>query len=72
MGARVENGKFYSVEVTDIDSIVEFRNHMHGRLNIFVNNAGQYFKPFKDPIEHFRQVQKTMISLEWTTMTFFG
>ena len=70
MGARAENAEFHNVEVTDIDSIVKLRNHIHakhGRIDILINNAGQYFEPSEDPIEHFRQVQKTMITNYWGT-----
>jgi len=70
VGARADNAEFHGVEVTDIDSIVKFRNHIHakhGRIDILINNAGQYFEPSEDPIEHFRQVQKTMITNYWGT-----
>jgi len=70
MGPKADNAGFYSVEVTDIDSIVKFRNYIHaqhGKVDILINNAGQYFEPSEDPMEHFRQVQKTMATNYWGT-----
>jgi len=70
VGAKAEHVEFCSVEVTDIDSIDKFRNHIHGKhgqLDILINNAGQYFEPSEDPVEHFRQVEKTMKTNYWGT-----
>jgi hypothetical protein len=47
------------VPVAVIESF-RFRNEIHerhGKIDILINNAGQYFYPSKDPIEHFRQVK---------------
>ena len=59
---------YHSMEVTDIDSIVEFRNMVHqkhGKIDILINNAGQYFAPSSDPVEHMRQVEKTLATNYW-------
>jgi len=66
----VDNIEFHNVDVTQIDSIVKFRNMIHakhGQVDILVNNAGKYFAPDKDPLEHFRQVEKTMMTNYWGT-----
>ena len=70
VGTSAQNAVFNSVKVSNIDSIVKFRNHIHakhGTLDILVNNAGQYFEPSEDPIEHSRQVQETMVANYWGT-----
>merc|ERR1712227_156067 len=59
---------YHSMEVTDIDSIVKFRNMVHaehGVIDILINNAGQYFAPSEDPVEHMRQVEKTLATNYW-------
>jgi len=63
---------FHSVEVTDQDSVVQFRNSIyerHGRLDILINNAGQYFLPSPDPAEHSSQVERTLRTNYWGTKT---
>jgi len=67
---NADNVSFHQVDVTSIDSIVEFRNYIHakhGNIDILVNNAGKYFEPSQDPIEHFRQVERTMMTNYWGT-----
>ena len=68
VGERGENIGYHSMEVTDIDSIVEFRNMVHakhGTIDILINNAGQYFAPSEEPVEHMRQVEKTLATNYW-------
>merc|ERR1719213_1301796 len=55
VGERADNIGYHSMEVTDIDSIVEFRNMVHakhGTIDILINNAGQYFAPSSEPVEN--------------------
>jgi len=64
-GGMVE---FHSMEVTNIDSLVDFRNVIHakhGKIDLLINNAGQYFEPSDEPAEHFRQVEKTLATNYW-------
>ena len=52
VGERADNIGYHSMEVTDIDSIVEFRNMVHakhGTIDILINNAGQCFAPVSHP-----------------------
>ena len=68
VGAKEDMVNYHSMEVTDIDSIVEFRNMVHqkhGKIDILINNAGQYFAPSADPVEHMRQVEKTLATNYW-------
>ena len=68
VGERADNIGYHSMEVTDIDSIVEFRNMVHakhGTIDILINNAGQYFAPSEEPVEHMRQVEKTLATNYW-------
>ena len=68
VGERADNIGYHSMEVTDIDSIVEFRNMVHakhGTIDILINNAGQYFAPSSEPVEHMRQVEKTLATNYW-------
>ena len=68
VGAKEDMVNYHSMEVTDIDSIVEFRNMVHqkhGKIDILINNAGQYFAPSSDPVEHMRQVEKTLATNYW-------
>ena len=68
VGERGQNISYHSMEVTDIDSIVEFRNMVHakhGTIDILINNAGQYFAPSEEPVEHMRQVEKTLATNYW-------
>jgi len=68
VGNKADMVNYHSMEVTDIDSIVEFRNMVHakhGKIDILINNAGQYFDPSGDPVEHMRQVEKTLTTNYW-------
>jgi len=68
LGDKGNMVEFHSMEVTDMDSIVKFRNMVHakhGKIDILLNNAGQYFEPSQDPSEHFLQVQKTLATNYW-------
>ena len=68
VGERADNIGYHSMEVTDIDSIVELRNLVHakhGTIDILINNAGQYFAPSEEPMEHMRQVEKTLATNYW-------
>ena len=68
VGERADNIGYHSMEVTDIDSIVELRNMVHakhGTIDILINNAGQYFAPSEEPVEHMRQVEKTLATNYW-------
>ena len=59
---------YHTMEVTNIDSIVDFRNMVHathGKIDLLINNAGQYFEPSNVPSEHFRQVEKTLATNYW-------
>jgi len=68
VGDKADNISYHSMEVTNIDSIVEFRNMVHakhGTIDILINNAGQYFAPSEEPVEHMRQVEKTLSTNYW-------
>ena len=68
LGDKGNMVEFHSMEVTDIDSIVNFRNMVHakhGKIDILLNNAGQYFEPSQVPSEHYLQVQKTLATNYW-------
>lgn len=72
VGDKADMVNFHSVEVTDQDSVVQFRNSIyerHGRLDILINNAGQYFLPSPDPAEHSSQVERTLRTNYWGTKT---
>jgi len=68
VGDKADMIGYHSMEVTNIDSIVEFRNMVHskhGTIDILINNAGQYFAPSEEPVEHMRQVEKTLATNYW-------
>ena len=68
VGDKADMIGYHSMEVTNIDSIVEFRNMVHakhGAVDILINNAGQYFAPSEEPVEHMRQVEKTLATNYW-------
>merc|ERR1712096_333020 len=68
LGYNEQMVEFHKMEVTDIDSLVDFRNMVHakhGKIDILINNAGQYFEPSEVPDEHSRQVQKTLAINYW-------
>ena len=68
VGDKADNISYHSMEVTNIDSIVEFRNMVHakhGTIDILINNAGQYFAPSSEPVEHMRQVERTLATNYW-------
>jgi len=65
---KAEMVSYHSMEVTNIDSLVDFRNMVHskhGKIDILINNAGQYFEPSSVPSEHYRQVEKTLATNYW-------
>lgn len=68
VGDKADMIGYHSMEVTNMDSIVEFRNMVHakhGAVDILINNAGQYFAPSEEPEEHMRQVEKTLATNYW-------
>jgi len=68
LGEKADMVNFHTMEVTNIDSLVDFRNMVHakhGKIDLLINNAGQYFEPSTNPTEHFRQVEKTLLTNYW-------
>eukprot|EP00092_Neocalanus_flemingeri_P002916 GFUD01003119.1.p1 GENE.GFUD01003119.1~~GFUD01003119.1.p1 ORF type:complete len:329 (+),score=71.59 GFUD01003119.1:61-1047(+) len=68
LGDKGHMVEFHKMEVTDIDSMVEFRNMVHakhGKIDLLINNAGKYFEPSEASDEHFRQVEKTLAINYW-------
>jgi len=68
LGEKADMVNFHTMEVTNIDSMVDFRNMIHakhGKIDLLINNAGQYFEPSPVPSEHFRQVEKTLATNYW-------
>ena len=71
-GSKMENKadmvNFHKMEVTNNDSILNFRNLVEseqGKIDILINNAGQYFAPSDDPEEHMQQVEQTLATNYW-------
>jgi len=71
-GSKMENKadmvNYHPMEVTDNDSILNFRNLVQseqGKIDILINNAGQYFAPSEDPEEHMKQVDLTLATNYW-------
>jgi len=59
---------FHTLEVTEVDSIVEFRNMVHqkhGKIDILINNAGMYFGQSEDPVLNAWQVERTLATNYW-------
>ena len=59
---------FHTLEVTEVDSIVEFRNMVHqkhGKIDILINNAGMYFGLSEDPVLNAWQVERTLATNYW-------
>jgi len=68
LGDKGNMVEFHSMEVAEMDSLVDFRNMVHakhGKIDLLINNAGQYFEPSEVPNEHFRQVVKTLATNYW-------
>jgi len=59
---------FKRVDVSNIVSVVELRNHIYGQqgqVDVLINNAGQYYYPSQTASEHFVQVQRSLDINYW-------
>lgn len=59
---------FKKVDVSNIVSVVELRNHIYGQqgqVDVLINNAGQYYYPAQSASEHFVQVQRSLDINYW-------
>jgi len=70
VGDKADMVNFHTMDVTDVDSIVEFRNMVnasHGKVDILINNAGQYYD-LSSPLtqgEQIRKVETTLNTNYW-------
>eukprot|EP00092_Neocalanus_flemingeri_P037144 GFUD01040432.1.p1 GENE.GFUD01040432.1~~GFUD01040432.1.p1 ORF type:complete len:328 (+),score=51.63 GFUD01040432.1:144-1127(+) len=68
VGDKGKMVEFHTMEVTDVDSMVEFRNMLrtrHGKIDILINNAGRYFEPSDISCDHHCQVKNTLAINYW-------